>query len=149
MAGFNPIPKSVKIVKNSAVIEFKDGHRAEFESYHNVVSLGMEGLRRFLLFKSNNLVVQYVGRMSYGRQRSDVEHGFAQVARGYTIEKITGYWEAAVRFADDEYLIKLESSPYDNPQSEAYKAKSITQAADQDLHYIKSGLIRLPDANGR
>ena len=127
--------------------KFQDGHSVSLVGYDNCTSKAIEGLRYFWIFKQRSIVVQYHGQ-TQPRTRflgaSEDEHRFIQVADGYTRDLIVAYWEAAITFADNEYLAKIEGLPRDEVALVDYPAFSVTRASMYDLNYIIDGLIPLP-----
>ena len=148
MPDFRPVATSVTTDSNSTTIKFEDGHRVTFMSFDDALSRKTEGLQHFWLYNKSKIVVQYHGQTSVRTRHlgpSEKEHRFVQVAKGYTRERIVGYWETAIRFADDNRAGNIRVSPIEQMQQPPYTAYSITQASLQDLSYIKDELVLLPD----
>jgi len=134
---------------NSVTVSFKDGHRVVFEAYHNILTSGLEGIRRFLLYKGNRIVVEYHGQLRYSSRTmrpSENDHRFYEVASGYTNERIVGYWEASLRFIENDYedtVLAVPKEVMPRPPHPAYLPHMIAEASVRDLNYIKD--LRLPD----
>ena len=149
MPGFRTIAVSMTADSSSVTVKFRDGHRVIFEAYHNVLTTGLEGIRRFLLYKGNRIVVEYHGQMQFSSRfmrPSENDHRFYEVARGYTHERIVGYWQAAMRFIENDYednILAVAEDVMPRPPHPAYLPNMIAEASERDLNYIKD--LRLPD----
>jgi hypothetical protein len=149
MSGFYPVAISMKTDRESVTVTFKDGHRVIFEAYRNVVTTSLEGIRRFLLYRGNRIVVEYHGQLQYSSRHmrpSENDHRFYEVARGYTHQLIVGYWQAAMRFIENDYEDKILAVPIERmpkPPHPAYFSHQVAEVSLRDLNYIKD--LRLPD----
>jgi len=137
----------METVNNSVIVTFEDGHRAYFETYEKLVSRQSVGLKFFWLYKRRRIVVQYTGQMQYRAHSlgpNENEHVFSQVTKGYGRDQVTAYWQAAVSFADDDYIVTVLNTPSEAIRTQSYPAYYITQASLQDLSYVKDELVPFP-----
>ena len=149
MTGFSPTAVSMIADSSSVTVSFKDNHRVIFEAYHNVLTTGLEGIRRFLLYKGSRIVVEYHGQLQFSSKHmrpSERDHRFEEVARGYANERIVGYWQAAMRFIENDYEDTILTVPKEvmlTPPHPAYFPHQVAEASVRDLNYIKD--LHLPD----
>lgn len=131
--------------RDTAVVEFDDGHRAEFEGYAHGAGYAISGMQFYKLYRDDVLVVHYDVRLyQVGPQPN--EHRFVTVAAGYTHELIVSYWDAARAYLQLEYF---EKAPEDRAQGNDdlwYPWMLITSHGWIDLDSIREGRTPLPTA---
>ncbi|OGC94160.1 MAG: hypothetical protein A2W25_12310 [candidate division Zixibacteria bacterium RBG_16_53_22] len=111
--------KAVKVYGDWEIhVEFDDGHSATFEPYAHGFGYGIEGLRRFILSKGDQLVFQYDARLYRAEPQTDEEQ-VVFAANGYAQQLAAEYWNEAKRFADS--LFRPGGWDNDSPSDGRYR----------------------------
>ncbi len=112
-------------------IKFDDDHEAIFEGFQSESIKGLLRLRRFLLKKTDRLVVQYDGQLTKTGVQPH-EHCFVVAVNGYSIERIVAYWTAAKEYTERDASVLS-------------KARKIVSSGWFELDEIQEGHKMLPE----
>ncbi len=96
----------VETIGNDVFVHFDDSHRARFVPYFdNPPGGSVEGLRHLFLYRGEELVCQFDGRLHHAGPMPD-ECRIAKAADGYTPQRIAEYWQHAKTHVNEEYFEK-------------------------------------------